>query len=317
MSMRFKTGLLAAVMTAVMAASAHAASPRAESDVTADVVTLGDIFDGVIENAAYVLAPAPEPGKAKTLNANDLARVSEAFNLGWKPESGFEQVVIRRIANEIGKDAIEAALQDKLASLLNGRRFDMDVTGAVKIHLSPDYPATVEADDVAYDLAKGEFRAVLSAPSSANPVVKKEVRGRLSALTRIPVLAADLRSGDVITDADITFIDAPARDVTSAVIVSKDRLIGMTPRRGVAAGKAITSADLVLPVAVRKGDAVTMTLKSGALQLTAQGKALESGAVGERVRIVNTASNQVVDAVVTGPQSADVVPPGVTLASSM
>lgn len=317
MTMRFKTGLLAAMMTAVMAVNAHAASPRTESTVTADVITLGDIFDGVIENAAYVLAPAPEPGKAKTLNASDLSRVSTAFNLGWKPENGFEQVVIRRVANEIGRDAIEAALQEKLASLLNGRRFDMDVTGAAKIHLSPEYPATVEADDVTYDLAKGEFRAVLSAPSSANPVVKQEVRGRLAALTRIPVLSADLRSGDVISEADITFIDAPAKDVTSAVIVSKDRLVGMTPRRGVAAGKAITTADLQMPTVVKKGDAVTMTLRSGTLQLTAQGKALESGAAGERVRIVNIASNQVVDAIVTGPQSADVVPPTVTLASSM
>ncbi len=312
-----RTMIMAVAMTALLINGAWAASPKMESVVTGDVITLGDIFDGVTENAGYILAPAPEPGKTKTLNANDLMRVSQAFNLDWKAQSPLDQIVIRREAVEIDRYAIEAALQEKLANALPGTKFEMHLADKnLRIYLPPQYAATVEADDVTFDRARNEFRAVISAPSSSDPLVKKEIRGRLYALAEVPVLKSALRSGDIISASDIEYVDAPAKDITTATIMSAEKLIGMTPRRGVAAGKAVIASDLELPMVVKKGEAVTMTFKNSTMTLTAQGKALESGAAGESVRIVNTASNQVVEGIVTGPQAIDVTPVSVKVASN-
>ncbi len=54
------------------------------------------------------------------------------------------------------------------------------------------------------------------------------------------------------------------------------------------------------PVIVRKDDLVTIMLETPALQLSAQGKALEDGGMGATKRIANTKSNRVIDAKVTG-----------------
>lgn len=308
--------MMAAALTALIVNGAYAAAPKSEITVSNDMITLADVFDGVTENHGYVLAPAPEPGKTKTLNADDLQRISDAFSLGWKSQNGLDQAVIRRDANVIDRYAIEAELQEKLADVLGGGKFDMQLSDRnVKINLSPDLPATVEAEDVTYDKTRGEFRAVLFAPSAANPVVKREVRGRFSALTGIPVLKSDLRAGDIISANDIVYVDTPAREVTTATIVSAEKLVGMTPRRGLAAGKQVTPADIEQPLVVKKGDVVTMTLKSKIMSLTAQGKALENGAAGQIVRIINTSSNQVVEGIVTGPQAVTVMSPSATLAS--
>ena len=313
-----KTLFMAVAMTALLMNAAQAETPKSDSVVTSDVITLGDIFDGITENAGFILAPAPAPGKTTTLNAHDLQRVATAFNLDWESKSLLDQVIIRRDAVEVDRYAIEAALQEKLAGNMAGTKFELQlIDKAMKIFLPPQYAATVEVDDVTYDRTRGEFRAILSAPTSDNPIVKKEIRGRLYALTEVPVLKTALRAGDIISADDIVYVDAPAKDVTTATIVSAEKLIGMTPRRGVVAGKAVTPADIELPMVVKKGDVVTMTFKNNSMSLTAQGKALESGAKGEIVRIINTASNQVVEGVVTGSQAIDVTPPSFNVASNI
>ena len=52
---------------------------------------------------------------------------------------------------------------------------------------------------------------------------------------------------------------------------------------------------------VNKGSLVTMTLTGPAMLLTARGRAQENGGKGDVIRITNTHSKQVVEAVVTGP----------------
>src|SRR4051812_29731921 len=107
--------MMVVAMTAFVFTHAYAAPmPKTESVIMHDQITLGDVFDGVKENADYYLAPAPAMGKSVTLDANDLARISEAFHLGWTPDSALQHVVIRRSSTEINRFDIEPALQKKL-----------------------------------------------------------------------------------------------------------------------------------------------------------------------------------------------------------
>ena len=52
-----------------------------------------------------------------------------------------------------------------------------------------------------------------------------------------------------------------------------------------------------------------MLLKSDIISLTAQGRALDNGAAGDAIHVMNTTSKQVIDAVVTGPQAVSIRPP--------
>ena len=58
--------------------------------------------------------------------------------------------------------------------------------------------------------------------------------------------------------------------------------------------------------ALKKGDIVTVTLQSGPIHLTTQARALENGASGALVKVMNMSSRQVLDAVVTGMQAVSV-----------
>lgn len=307
--------LIATALVALVAGSADAASPKRESDVASDVVTLGDVFKDLPSgaDAAYVLAPAPGFGRTLTLNAADLTRISNAFNLGWMADA-YAQTVVRRDAHFIDNSQIASAVADKIEESLNGQKFDVETAdSSLSLQLPPNLPATMAVTKLKFDLAKGDFRAVLVAPSEDNPQIRREFTGRLFALTSVPILSRSLRSGDVISADDIQYVDMRTADVAAATVVDPERLIGQTPRRAIAAMKPVSANDIELPTVVKKGGTVTMTLSTGAIQLTAEGRALQDGSVGDVVRVINTSSNQTVEARVTGDRTVAVKAPGAAL----
>jgi flagella basal body P-ring formation protein FlgA len=301
--------LLALALSSCLATSAFAAAvPKAESIVTRDSITLGDVFSGVTENAGHYLAPAPQPGKAVTLGAYDLQRISDAFRLGWTPAGSVQQVVIRRSSNEIDRFDVQAALEKAMREKMGDRRFDVEIASAASFSIPEGADKALNVESLDYDAATGSVRAVVSA--AAAPGVKKTVSGHYYAVSSIPVLRAPLRPGDVISEADLDYVDMRSTDISSAMATSADKLIGRTPRRGVPAMKPLSMTDVQMPLLVRKGDIVTMVLQNSMLSLTAQGRALENGAEGEAIRVMNASSKQVIDAVVTGTQKVDIRLPG-------
>jgi flagella basal body P-ring formation protein FlgA len=86
----------------------------------------------------------------------------------------------------------------------------------------------------------------------------------------------------------------------------------MSPRRPIRAQDIVRSTDLQTPVLVAKNSMVTVRLETDRMQLSVQGRALEEGAGGDVIRIMNTGSNTVVSAVVVDTGTVVVVPTRIT-----
>ncbi len=302
--------LMAVAMTAFIVNSAQAAEPATEVALLADVVTVGDVFPGISHDASYVLSPAPAYGKTMTLSAKDLQRISDAFNLGWTPVSNLTQTTIRRSARDIGADKISAALQSAIAQKLDGQKFEAVLSDRnLMMHVPETASTDITVSDLRYDLNRGEFSAMLSAGGGAAPV-QKAVNGRLFPVTAVPVLKAQLQKGELITAEDLDYINVRNNELGANVVVSAENLIGMAPRRGLSPFKPMTASDITSPVLVKKGEIVTMVLQNSEMTLTTQGKALESGAVGETVRIVNPSSGVSIEGVVTAVKTVSITSPG-------
>src|SRR3546814_18870720 len=96
-------------------------------------------------------------------------------------------------------------------------------------------------------------------------------------------------------------------DWSSDVCSSDLTLIGMTPRRPIRAQQVIRSTELQTPVMVAKNSLVVIRLNTDRMQLTVQGRALEDGAAGDVVRVMNTQSNAAISAVVVDSGAVAVV----------
>ena len=74
----------------------------------------------------------------------------------------------------------------------------------------------------------------------------------------------------------------------------------MALRHPVGPGAPLPIADLSRPFTVQKGEAVQMQLDTPGISLSAQGIAMDNGATGERVRVLNVQSRAIVEAEVSG-----------------
>jgi flagella basal body P-ring formation protein FlgA len=110
----------------------------------------------------------------------------------------------------------------------------------------------------------------------------------------VPVLARRIGAGEVIGPRDIDYVALQADRVASNVVTDAASLIGAAPRRGLRPGQPVRASEIGAPVLVEKNQMVLLRVQTASMQLTAQGRALQEGARGDTVRVVNTKSNTVV-----------------------
>lgn len=273
--------------------------------VDSTIVNLGDLFEGTGEKAINAVAYAPEPGKRSTFDATWLYRVATAYGLKWKPMSLKQQVIVRRQTVTIEREEIEdhilAALIDK------GVNPDMSVAvsnRSLRLHVSSSSDASITVENVSYDSRTKRFSAFVSTPGSNS----LRVTGRLQRILDVPVLNRRVLKNELIRSEDIDWIRTPSERVQHDIVMHLDDLVGKTPKRGLRAGYPIRSSDVRRPILVKKGSLVTMVLKTPLMTLTSQGKAIDEGSDGDVIRITNTQSNKVVQAVVSGAGMVAITP---------
>ena len=74
----------------------------------------------------------------------------------------------------------------------------------------------------------------------------------------------------------------------------------MQLRRPAAAGSVLTPELVEAPRLVRRGELVTVTARTGGIEIRTQGKAMRDGVQGERIPVENASSRRVVEGQVTG-----------------
>lgn len=114
----------------------------------------------------------------------------------------------------------------------------------------------------------------------------------------VPGVTHTVEAGDIITEKDIGPVEAPRYAAHLAPVLAD--LIGKEAKHRLEGGKPIHSYDVGPPQLVKKGMKVSLVVQKGLLTITAEGKALNSGAAGETVRVQNTASFALLDGEVTG-----------------
>ena len=274
---------------------------RASSVVEDDVVRLQDLFSGIADPglAATPVAKAPQPGASLDVGARWLAAVAKAHGLPWQPRSRYERVNLRRSSHDIPAAEIEEVLRQALAErgLAGEVRLALDNPG-LRLRLPSTGERSLRITRLTLDGGSGRFLAQVAAPAQGEPVATLSVTGRALEMTEVPVLTRNAKAGEVIRARDIEWMSVQVNRLTRTTVVDAAGLIGMSPRRTIRAQAMIRSTDLETPVVVAKNSLVTIRLETERMQLSVQGRAMEDGARGDVVRVMNNKSNTVVNAVV-------------------
>lgn len=307
---------IAAIAAFVLAASAaHAAELRSAVTVSGETVTLGDIFDNAGKAANVVVANAPAPGLRSEISISRISLAARRNGIEWRNDVGLSHIVVARsgvaVPDEEVASVIAGAIGAQSTGLPSSSQLQIDFTnGTAGVQVAGDAEISVSVEQIAFNRRNGNFTAILRAPAGDMLSPAHRVTGRAYPVTDVPVLNRDMRPGDTVRHTDIDWIRVPASRVGQNVITSLDQLLGMSPRYQARAGELLRLADMVPPVVVQKGAQVDMLLTSGALTLIARGRALENGAVGDVINVLNTRSNRTLRGVVDGPNSVRIDTPG-------
>lgn len=299
------TSLLLAVSLAVARPAAAEGAPatpiglRTTVLVEGDVLRLGDLFDGLGEQAGTAIARAPAPGHQVELSGQWLRALAQGFGLDWRPIPGQDRALVRRVSQVIDAASVEEEL---LATL--GRRGgtgELSVlldNPSIALHLPVSADPSLAVTGFRHDPTTGRFKALVVAPATGTALARATVTGRAIELVELPVLARRLGSAQIIAASDLEWLRMPANRVAANVARDPEELIGKSPRRAIRPGQPVRVSDLREPVLVPKNSLVLLRLETDRMTLTVQGRALEDGAAGEVVRVMNTKSNTAVQGLV-------------------
>ena len=307
--------IAAICLTAALSLPAVSADLKTDLAVEGRTVTLGDLFEDVGDKAEIIVLDAPAPGKSKYISGYELQRITKKHEIDWQKPDYLRKVNITRHADTIASGdilkIIHGAAVEFGADPDSQIRFFGRNSGVV-------VPMGATIDDVkieAFSLSdKGDrFSATLLVPSGIDMPTKLNLNGVLEEVRIIPVFNTSIMPGEIIRARDLSWVKYPAKRLNGRVIMSSQQLVGMTVRRPAKTDKPINNNDISAPIAVAKGDAVTMTVRTRAMLLSAGGKALENGGIGDTIRVINSKTRLTVDAKIVRPGQVEIIS-GPTLA---
>lgn len=117
---------------------------------------------------------------------------------------------------------------------------------------------------------------------------------------RVVVPAHDIARGTTLSESDLAY-STSSNAAMVGTATAMNEVVGMQTRRMLRAGETIRNEDLRRPILVTRGSIVTMSFQAPGIVLTATGRAMSEGGMGENVTVQNPASFRQITAVVTGP----------------
>lgn len=288
-------------LLALYSASASAAvSLRAQTELHNNAIRLSDVFDGLPEGKDCDIAISPAPGKSVTYEVRVLNQLAQRYNLEWKPASLADRTLLMRAATRVTPDMVRDAVLKRVSTNERDKNIIRDVQfdgRNVGLNLPAESDLSFDIVNFVYDEERRMFRGELVANAGGYPV-SQVVSGRIILKREIPVLARSLPAGTVIGAADLKWISVNDERIGDDILTNAEQIVGMELRRVQNEDERLRLRDIMPPRLVTRGSLVTIKVETPLMLITAQGRALQDGAKGETVRIVNTQSNRTIEGVV-------------------
>ncbi|MEQ8604434.1 MAG: flagellar basal body P-ring formation chaperone FlgA [Marivibrio sp.] len=280
-------------------------------EVRDDFVRLRDLFEPAGDYADRKVARAPAPGEAAELDAVWLWRLAKGFGLDWKPTSTLDSALVLRPSRVIDRETIHELVRQAYFEETGADEFialDFDQQD-VALHIAEEATGGPQLARFTLDRTSGRFNAQITGPKGPEEARSLTLTGRAVRQVEVAVPTARISAGAIIRERDLEIVLMPEARVSRTAVVHADELIGQQARRTLTAGRPIAAASVDAPQLVARNAAVTIELRTANMRLTAQGRALESGAKGEAVRVQNLHSRITIDAVVVGENMVSVIVP--------
>ena len=280
--------------------------------VGADVLTLGDLVEGVTaETAGTALFRAPALGQTGTIQARRIIEAARPLGLAGIDTGGRTQVVVTRAARRITAAEIEAAVKRALEAQhrVDARALAVTFDGpAPSLAVAVGTQGEVVADEVTYERRSRRLSALVSVGTGDGKAAVR-VTGVALEFVEAAVLTRSINRSEAVQAADFV-VERRVKDSVPADAQLETRTLpGQVARRALQAGSVLRVGDLARPEIVARGDVVTIVYEVPGMTLTMRGSASAAGAQGDFIAVVNPQSKKTLQAQVVAPGKVSVSAP--------
>lgn len=279
--------------------------------VSSELVRIGDMVAHAGPLAKTAIFRAPDLGET---GAVATARVIEAlrpFDLAGIDTGGLSEVLVTRASRAITPKEIETRIVQALAGqrgLADAADLSLTLDQTLRtLQVEPSLTGELQVARLTYDPRSTRFSIALDLPGSA--ILSRApltVSGSAVQTAETVFLTRSVRRGEVLTRSDVSVERRPRAEISADRINAPDQAIGLAARQALRAGQPLRETDLKRPELVQRNEAVTLVFEMPGILLTVRGKALETGAGGDVVSVLNLQSKRTVQGVVAGPGRVNV-----------
>ncbi len=125
--------------------------------------------------------------------------------------------------------------------------------------------------------------------------------------TQVLVAKHPIAARDIITEDDITSAKYDKSRLFMGSFNDKTIVVGMEALHVIPSGGLLTKQNVQPPILVHRGQGVDLIAGNGTVIVTMKGIAKTDGRLNETIKAFNPTSKRILDAVVTGPNKAQVI----------
>lgn len=285
-----------------------AAKPRSSVIVESDTVKLSDLFSNLEAGQDCNIGPAPEPGGRIVIEQPQLAAIAAQFGVDWQSGVLPTQVILERQGRSINRGELLLPIRSALAAAGAPGDIDISLNAFTTLMIPAEITSSPDVESVNYDRNSGHFTAQLSFSAANADRSRLRVSGTAQEMVDVPVLSRAVGVGTVLSPTDLLVRRLRKGLIGEKTLLSAEDAVGLAARHRLGAGNPISLDELSRPLLVSRGMSVVLRLEDTGLVLIAKGEAIDGGALGDRVHVLNPASRAVLVARVTGPAAVQVDP---------
>jgi len=278
---------------------------KPEAIVTGDIVRIGDL----IENAGIVSSVpvfrAPDLGYTGTISADAVLEAVRSHALIGLDTAGIREIVVRRATRTIQVADVEDVVAQALST-----RFDLGPSKDITVNFSrelraiyvePSAQGSPRIAHIDFDARSGRFDATLEIPANGGKSNIVRIAGRAVPTAEIPTVTRPLERGAVLRESDIQMERRPRAEMGRDVVISRSQVVGFAARTNLQPGRPLRTGELMKPDLVQRSEPVTLVYEVPGIVLTLRGKAIDGGAEGDTISVMNEQSKRVVQGTIVGP----------------
>jgi len=313
---------MVAMLTSLVLAPAHAADAIAVSlkkavRINRNAVRLIDIAHlsggaaGQQETiGTTIVATSPLPGQTRFVGIDYIRiRLKQAgIDTDHIRFSGPSDVRITRESVALPVERIQRAVEASIRRRMPWTPRDV-VIGDIDIDDTlelPDGKLTYRILPAANEDYLGRTVLAVHLFVDGEPVRKIWAQTTIAVMTDVVMVVRPLAKRKRIERADLTIVRRDLAALPAESVQRIDDAIGHRTTQMIYPQSILQPNMYPTPPVVQRGDIVKITAVAGPLIITATGKVKQQGRKGEMVRVVNTDSNRIITARVTGPGAVEV-----------